>query len=301
VHWGGDNASTFSSMAETLRGGLSLGMCGFGFWSHDIGGFEGVPDPAVFKRWVAFGLLSSHSRLHASSSYRVPWEFDEEACDVLRHFTTLKMQLMPYLAGAAREAHLTGVPLMRAMFLEYPKDPGCRHLELQYMLGGQLMVAPVFSEDGMVRYYLPGGRWTHLLTGRVVKGGRWLEEVYDFLSLPLFVRPGSLLPIGARMDRPDYDWQEDLRLRLFELDDGSEAACMVPGSGGRPDAHFVATRLGREVVLETSDQPFPFRFEVPGQEIVGVEGGTLGGPGMVVAPGPGRLGVVLAPEAGTGN
>ena len=84
VHWGGDSSSTFESMAESLRGGLSLTTCGFGFWSHDIGGFEGNPPPAVYKRWIQFGLMSSHSRLHGSSSYRVPWLVDEESCDVLR-------------------------------------------------------------------------------------------------------------------------------------------------------------------------------------------------------------------------
>ena len=102
MHWGGDCESTFEAMAESLRGGLSLGLSGFGYWSHDIGGFEGTPDPAVFKRWIAFGLLSSHSRLHGSESYRVPWLFDEEAVDVLRHFTKLKTRLMPYLLQAAR-------------------------------------------------------------------------------------------------------------------------------------------------------------------------------------------------------
>jgi alpha-D-xyloside xylohydrolase len=101
VHWGGDCYSTFESMAESLRGGLSLGLCGFGFWSHDIGGFEGLPPVEVYKRWVAFGLMSSHSRLHGSSSYRVPWNYNDEACDVLRFFTKLKCRLMPYLYAAA--------------------------------------------------------------------------------------------------------------------------------------------------------------------------------------------------------
>ena len=101
VHWGGDCTATFESMAESLRGGLSLGLSGFGFWSHDIGGFEQTAPADVYKRWCAFGLLSSHSRLHGSSSYRVPWLFDEEAVDVLRFFTKLKCRLMPYLFGAA--------------------------------------------------------------------------------------------------------------------------------------------------------------------------------------------------------
>jgi alpha-D-xyloside xylohydrolase len=171
VHWGGDCQSTFESMAESLRGGLSLGMCGFGFWSHDIGGFEGTPPVAVYKRWIAFGLMSSHSRLHGSSSYRVPWNYDDEACDVLRFFTKLKCRLMPYLFSKAVEAHEDGVPMMRAMILEFPKDPASDTLERQYMLGDSLLVAPVFSEGGEADYYLPEGAWTHLLTGKVQQGG----------------------------------------------------------------------------------------------------------------------------------
>src|SRR5690606_20108752 len=108
VHWGGDSTSTYASMAETLRGGLSLAMSGFAFWSHDIGGFEGTPDAGVFKRWTAFGLLGSHSRFHGSSSYRVPWAFDDEAGEVTRIFTHLKMHLMAYLHGLGLEATRTG-------------------------------------------------------------------------------------------------------------------------------------------------------------------------------------------------
>ncbi len=125
VHWGGDCWSTFESMAESLRGGLSLSLCGFGFWSHDIGGFEGTAPASIYKRWAAFGLLSSHSRLHGSSSYRVPWAYDEEACDVLRQFTKLKCRLMPYLWNAALQAHREGTPMMRAMLIEFPDDRAC--------------------------------------------------------------------------------------------------------------------------------------------------------------------------------
>src|SRR5829696_5202152 len=110
VHWGGDNSATFESMAESLRGGLSLAASGFGFWSHDIGGFEGLPDPAVFKRWIPFGLLSSHSRLHGNQTYRVPWLFDEESVEVLRRFTKLKARLMPYIYDNAVVAARTGMP-----------------------------------------------------------------------------------------------------------------------------------------------------------------------------------------------
>ena len=158
MHWGGDCFSTFEAMGESLRGGLSLAYSGFGYWSHDIGGFEGTPDPAVVKRWLAFGLLSSHSRLHGSSSYRVPWAFDDEAVDVTRLFTRLKLSLMPYLAGAARDAYEAGTPMARPMLLEFPEDPSTATIETQYMLGGSLLVAPVFTEDGTVTYYVPAAQ-----------------------------------------------------------------------------------------------------------------------------------------------
>ncbi|MEU3520411.1 alpha-xylosidase [Streptomyces sp. NPDC006654] len=227
VHWGGDCESTYEAMAESLRGGLSLGLSGFGYWSHDIGGFEGTPTPALFKRWLAFGLLSSHSRLHGSSSYRVPWLFDEESVDVLRHFTRLKLSLMPYLYEVARTAAAEGLPMMRAMVLEFPDDPGCAHLERQYMLGPDLLVAPVFDDEGQVSYYCPEGTWTHFLTGRTVTGPRWIRERHDFRSLPLLVRPGAVIPVGAVADRPDYDHADGVTLRAYGLERGAQVTVPV--------------------------------------------------------------------------
>jgi len=243
VHWGGDNTSTFPSMAETLRGGLSLAASGFGYWSHDIGGFEGTPDAAVFKRWVPFGLLSSHSRLHGSDSYRVPWAFDDEAVAVTRQFARLKNSLMPYLYTVGADAAATGVSVARPMLFEFPDDPAVTYLDRQYMLGPDLLVAPVFSVDGTVEVYLPAGTWTHLLTGEHVTGGRWLRETHGFDSLPLYVRDGAVLARGARDDRPDYDYLDGLVLEVFsggkeirrEVDvvtvDGERVTFLVTGSG----------------------------------------------------------------------
>jgi alpha-D-xyloside xylohydrolase len=204
VHWGGDNSSSFTSMAESLRGGLSLAFSGFGYWSHDIGGFEGDPDPAVFKRWLAFGMLSSHSRLHGSTSYRVPWAFDDgteapgqSAVEVARRFAKLKASLRPYLVAAGEEAHRTGRPIMRPMQLEFPGDPAVAHLDRQYLLGPSLLVAPVFSASGEVDYYLPAGRWTNWFTREVVEGGGWRREVHGFDTLPLWVREGAIVPLVA--------------------------------------------------------------------------------------------------------
>ncbi|HEU5028602.1 MAG TPA: alpha-xylosidase [Spirillospora sp.] len=230
VHWGGDCESTFEAMGESLRGGLSLGLSGFGYWSHDIGGFEGTPDPALFKRWIAFGMLSSHSRLHGSHSYRVPWLFDDESVDVLRDFTKLKMRLMPYLSGAARQAYGEGLPMMRAMVLQFPDDPACTHLERQYMLGDDLLVAPVFSAGGDISYYVPDGVWTHYLTGERVHGGRWVKERHGFGSVPLLARPGAVIPEGSVDDRPDYDHADGVTLRVYESFDGMNVLTQIDES-----------------------------------------------------------------------
>jgi len=269
VHWGGDSTSTFASMAETLRGGLSLALSGFGFWSHDIGGFEGMPDPAVFKRWVAFGLLSSHSRLHGSESYRVPWLFDVDpatgetttgptsAVEVTRRFTKLKLALMPYLYAAGLEASRRGLPVMRPMVLEFPDDPAVAYLDRQYMLGPDLLVAPVFSADGTVDLYLPAGRWTSWWTGEVVEGGRWLRETHGFDTVPLYVRPGAVIPVGAVVDRPDYAYLDGLTLRVFPgAEEGSRRVLRVTQPDGGA-ADFTVTRTAAGAVV-TSDAAAPF-------------------------------------------
>jgi alpha-D-xyloside xylohydrolase len=251
VHWGGDCTASFASMAESLRGGLSLCLSGFGFWSHDIGGFEQTSSADVYKRWSAFGLLSSHSRLHGNASYRVPWLYDDEAVDVLRFFTKLKCRLMPYLFDAACEAHETGVPMMRSMILEFPDDPGSDTLDRQYMLGESLLVAPIFTSDGMVDYYLPAGRWTNLLSGQVVEGGRWVRETHDYLSLPLMVRPNTVLPMGANEQRPDYDYADGVVFHLFELDDGAVASARVPTVSGEVAMSIQVSRSGQQITVET--------------------------------------------------
>ena len=191
VHWGGDNSSSFESMAESLRGGLSLSLSGFGYWSHDIGGFEGNPDPAVFKRWLAFGLLSSHSRLHGNESVRVPWSIDEEAVDVTRTFAMLKRKLRPYLIETMRDVSEKGLPMMRPMLLAFPEDPTAWFLDQQYMLGPDLLVAPVFSAEGEVTFYLPAGTWRNYFTNEEIVGGRWIKETHGFHSLPLYMRIGE--------------------------------------------------------------------------------------------------------------
>ncbi|MDR2103350.1 MAG: alpha-xylosidase, partial [Treponema sp.] len=244
VHWGGDCSATYESMAETLRGGLSLALSGFGFWSHDISGFEKTASADLFKRWAAFGLLSSHSRLHGSDSYRVPWNFDEESNGVLRFFVCLKHSLMPYLYRWAVQSSREGIPLMRAMVLEYPGDPACTYLDRQYFLGDSLLAAPVFSEDGRVSYYLPEGRWTNLLSGETAQGGCWKTEVHSYLSLPLMVKPGSVIPLGADTQKPDYDYEDGITFHVFDLAEGDARKVPVPDIKGNYVTEVNFTRQG---------------------------------------------------------
>lgn len=218
VHWGGDCYSDYNGMAETLRGGLSLALSGFSFWSHDIGGFETTGTADIYKRWIAFGLLSSHSRLHGSKAYRVPWLYDQESVEVLRYFTKLKYSLMPYIYKQAVEASETGVPVLRPMVLEFQDDPGCDFLDRQYLLGNSLKVAPVFNEDGKVKYYLPEGRWTNFLSGEVIEGGKWIKEKHGYKSLPLKVRPNSIIAVGQAGDSADYDYSQKVEFHVFKLE-----------------------------------------------------------------------------------
>jgi alpha-D-xyloside xylohydrolase len=290
VHWGGDCSSNYESMAETLRGGLSLGLSGFGFWSHDISGFEKTAPPDVYKRWVAFGLLSSHSRLHGNESYRVPWLFGEEAVDVLRFFTKLKCSLMPYLFSKAVEATVKGTPMMRAMVLEFNNDPTCDHLDRQYMLGDSLLVAPIFNEQGEARYYVPEGRWTDYLSGETVEGGRWIRQEYDFFSLPLLVRPNSIIAVGNENTRPDYDFAESVNLQLFELQEGAVAEAEVFNMNGELELQVRAERTNGTIRIVTEGSGKPWSLTLRGlSDIASVEGATMEKDAQ---------GVILTPEQG---
>ena len=248
AHWGGDCSATYPSMAETLRGGLSLACGGFGFWSHDISGFEQTAPADIYKRWCAFGLLSSHSRLHGSSSYRVPWLFDEEACKVLAKFVRLKCALMPYLYAQAVRSHEEGRPVLRPMILDFA-DRSCETLDKQYMLGDSLLVAPIFKESGEAEYYLPKGKWVQLLTGEVIEGGEWKKETHDYFSLPLLVRPNSILAVGACHDKPDYDFAEGVTFYLSEFEDGASAEIFVTDVKGNKVRKVSATREGNMITV----------------------------------------------------
>lgn len=272
VHWGGDSEPTLVSMAETLRGGLSLAMSGFGYWSHDMGGFEGTPADDVFIRWFPFGMLTSHSRLHGSHSYRVPWNYGETAVDVARHFIALKNRLMPYIGAHALEVTSDGTPLMRPMALQFPGDRGSLPVDTQYMFGPDLLVAPVFTSTGDVDVYLPTDGWTDLLDGAHLDRSGWHHQVHPLTSLPLLVPDGTVLPIGARTDRPDYDWADGVALYLVRPREGTTAVT-VAGTDG--DVTFTVTRENEQVVVAATGASHPWHVVVVGADVTTLQQGVL--------------------------
>ena len=261
-------------MEQSLRGGLSLLMSGFGYWAHDIGGFESTSTPDVYKRWVAFGLLSSHSRLHGSTSYRVPWLYDEEAVDVVRFFTCLKAKLMPYLFKTAVDTSKTGIPTMRSMVLDFTKDRNCSYLDKQYMLGDNLLVAPIFNEDGIGEYYLPEGRWTDFLTGEEVTGGKWYTEKVGYLDVPLMVKENSIVVLGAREDKPDYDYAENAEVRVYALQDGGTAETVIYNMDNTVDSTIKAARNGNQIQVEVEASK-DFTLRLVNVKATSVDGATF--------------------------
>ena len=269
VHWGGDCSAEYSSMAETLRGGLSLCASGFGYFSHDIGGFEATASPDVYKRWCAFGLMSTHSRLHGSTSYRVPWAYEddtpenpENACTVLRFFTKLKGRLMPYLFSQAVKTSSTGVPMMRAMVIDFAEDPACLFLDRQYMLGDNLLCAPVLSEDGVVQYYLPEGKWTDIITGETIEGGRYVKKKCSYLEMPVLAKPGSIIVYGDFNNSFEYDYINNANAVIYNLEDGKSSETEVYDIDANRVMSMKAERNGNEIcVTYTSGRAFKITAE----------------------------------------
>ncbi|MBC6147176.1 alpha-xylosidase [Listeria welshimeri] len=254
VHWGGDCLSTYESMAESLRGGLSFMLSGFSFWSHDIGGFEEGATPDIYKRWTQFGLLSSHSRYHGNVEYRVPWVFDDEATEVTRKFTKLKLRLMPYLYAHAVSAHQTGVPMMRPMVMSFPEDLTAGSLDRQYMLGDSLLVAPIFNPVGRGEFYLPEGKWTNILTEKTYEGEKWYSEIHDYMSFPLLAKENSVIVMGTEDEHAEYDYAANPEIHVYGfLGEDISVAKDIYSKTGEKVAYIKVSKEGEKVSLEVEN------------------------------------------------
>lgn len=262
IHWGGDCEASYASMAESIHAGLSFCMSGFSFWSHDISGFEKTATPDLYKRWAQFGLFSTHSRLHGSDSYRVPWLFDDESNDVVRFFSKLKCSLMPYYYALAVESHQTGIPSMRPMPFEFPGDRACQYLDLQYMMGDALLVAPIVNDKSIGEFYLPDGKWIGLIDNEILEGGRWYKKEYDYMNLPVFVKADKLIAVGSHTDVPDYEYSEGTTLRLYLPIEGKAAECRIPDLAGNISANIKALLENGVVSFDVAGKLSGAKYEI---------------------------------------
>lgn len=267
VHWGGDCYADYSAMAETVRGGLSLCSSGFGFFSHDIGGFEATAPADVYKRWCAFGLMSTHSRLHGSSSYRVPWNFDEESCDVLRFYTKLKGKLMPYLWAQAIKTHTTGIPMMRSMIIAFSDDTACKYLDQQYMLGDNLLIAPVMNEEGLAEFYVPEGTWYDIITNQTYEGGKYYQRTCSYFEMPVLARPNSIVTYGEfATNNVVYDYLNNATVTIYNLEDGKTASTSIYDSEAKKLTDITATRNGNTITVSYTATDKAFTISVAGTD-----------------------------------
>jgi alpha-D-xyloside xylohydrolase len=195
LHFAGDGEVADSGMLGTLRGGLSLGLCGFTFWTHFIGGFPKAPDPDLYLRWLAFGVLSSHARCHGAPP-REPWEFGREFLARFRRIVELRYALIPYLLEHGRTACERGHPLVRPLFFEHPHDPGSWLVDDQYLLGPDLLVGPMFESASNRLVYLPPGRWLGFFDGAVHEGPGWTTIAPAEIPAVLLVRDGARVPLA---------------------------------------------------------------------------------------------------------
>lgn len=223
VHWGGDAEVSDAGMAGTLRGGLSLGLSGFSFWSHDIGGFSGAPKEELFKRWAFLGMFTSHSRVHGFPP-REPWEFSDEFLEVFKKMVEMRYRLMPYIFAQAAMAANNGWPMLKAMFFNYPNDPAIWNLEDQFMFGDDMLVAPVLEENTDSRsVYLPKGKWINYLTQEVYEGSRWVNMKVTQLPGIVLVRNGTVIPhITLAQSTAFMNWSE-IEMIVFNDDKNTKS------------------------------------------------------------------------------
>jgi alpha-D-xyloside xylohydrolase len=208
-------------MAGTLRGGLSLGLSGFTFWSHDIGGFTKKTPEELYRRWLPFGMLTSHTRAHGAPP-KEPWEYGPDFTDAFRRADDMRYRLMPYIYAQAKDASERGLPMLRALFIEYPGDPGSWLVEDQYLFGSDILVAPLMEEGTTGRdVYLPPGDWVDYQTGQAYAGG-WHRIEGGEIPVVMLVRSGAVIPhIALAQSTADMDWSN---LELVYFGEGEEEA-----------------------------------------------------------------------------
>lgn len=213
LHWGGDPANSYSAMSATLRAGLSIGLTGFSFWSHDIGGFVHKTPENVYRHWAPFGMLTSHVRSHGAPPTE-PWEYGEDFMNAFRDADNMRYRLMPYIYAQAHDCSARGLPMLRALFVEFPDDPGSWLIDNQYMFGSEMLVAPLFDDNLNRDVYLPPGQWIDYQTGKEYESG-WHNVKSGKIPVIVMIRKGAVIPhIGLAQSTRFMDWSK-LELKVY--------------------------------------------------------------------------------------
>jgi alpha-D-xyloside xylohydrolase len=226
LHWGGDPAATNTAMSASLRGGLSMGLSGFSFWSHDIGGFVSAAPEDLYRRWTPFGMLTGHVRSHGAPPTE-PWEYGEDFMNAFRDAANLRYRLMPYIYAQAKDCTERGLPMLRALFIEFPDDPGSWLVDNQYLLGSDILVAPLFEEVSSRDVYLPPGEWIDYQTGKIYSSGWHHIEAGD-IPVVMLVKEGTILPhIELAQSTEFMDWSK-LELKVFSNSEDATGLVCLP-------------------------------------------------------------------------
>jgi alpha-D-xyloside xylohydrolase len=235
-------------MSATLRGGLSIGLTGFTFWSHDIGGFvTATPE----DRWTPFGMLTSHVRSHGNPPTE-PWEYSDEFLEGFRKADNMRYKLMPYLYSQAKHSSERGLPMLRALFVEYPDDPGSWLIDDQYLFGSDMLVAPLFENVEQRDVYLPPGTWIDYQTGKAYKGG-WHSIEAGEIPIIALVKSGSVIPhIKLAQSTEFMDWSE-IELKVYSVDDMDASGYIFVPEGDELQEITLTSRNGS---FRLTDSPY---------------------------------------------
>ena len=202
ICWSGDPNCEWEDFLTDMRAGLSIGLSGVPFWSCDNAGFSGTVGhltPELWTRWSQWTMFQSHVRLHGTSQPRVPWDFGNKAVSNFRKYAKLRYRLLPYTYSQAYNTTKTGLPMMRAMVLEFQDDPNTHDMDDQYLFGEAFLVAPVYTPINKRSVYLPEGTWFDYWTGKEYEGPTLLHIEPPLEVLPLYVRGDSIIPMGPDM------------------------------------------------------------------------------------------------------
>jgi len=245
LHWGGDAANTDIGMESELRGGLSFGLSGFSFWSHDIGGFVVSSPEDLYRRWLPMGFLSSHSRAHGAPP-KEPWLYNKSFVKAFRESAEMKYKLMPYVYAQAKNCTEKGLPMVRALFIEFPNDPGAWLVDDQYLFGSDILVAPMMQSGTGRQVYLPGGSWIDYQSGKTYSAG-WNRIETGEIPCVILIRDGAVIPLAKLAQSTDkIDWM-NIELKVYGNQSTAKGLVCLPSDNKLVEVTVVKKGMGYQV------------------------------------------------------